>query len=535
MAADTPADREISPREPRWPWLLLGLAGVWVVLVRVPLVLNAAGHLDSDLAVDGLTLLDATQGHWRWHYPGTPFIGIGPVLLSLPQALAGGVTPATLVSGGTVAFLGLLVATFLLAWWAFGPRVAAWSLVPLACASSGAVWLSGRITGGHLVAAAWHAGAFALLVRCLRGGGRWAAFALGAWCGVGVYLDSMFVVTLAGLVVAAVGYWLAGGPTRRGLVLGVVFVAGFLAGVWPRAVGAWVDPYSCYDGQFALVTRPGVLAEHAGLLGRECLPRLICGHALPGLATAPAAATVNGVPDTTPGGTGRAGPGAWAVAAAVVALGLWAAGSLALLGRVIRAPDRAGRAVAAGLVLAAGATVAGFVVNRNIFNSDNYRYLVSLLVPGAVGFGLVIDGLWRRGTGGRIGAAVLALAFAVVMTADLKGWYAGFGWVDVRGLPVRRPVNDPVLGWLDVHPDLTWVEGGYWDVYRLAFLSGGRVRGVPLAIYPNRFPDWARRPGEPRLVLLRPMPGASAFSEAALQAGGRVVLRLRGVVGILIP
>jgi hypothetical protein len=505
------------------------------VLTRVPLVLNAAGHLDSDLAVDGLTLLDATHGHWRWHYPGTPFIGIGPVLLSLPQALAGGVTPATLVSGGTVAFLGLLAATFLLAWWAFGPRVAAWSLVPLAFASSGAVWLSGRITGGHLMAAAWHAGAFALLVRCLRGGGRWWAFALGAWCGVGVYLDSMCAVTLAGLVVAAVGSWLAGGPTRRGLVMGVVFAAGFVAGVWPRAVGAWIDPYSCYDDQFALVTRPEVIAEHAGLLARECLPRLICGHTLPDLATAPAPATVNGVPVAAAVGPGRAGPGAWAVAATVVAFGLWAAGSLALVGRIFRAPDRAGRVVAAGLVLAAGATVVGFVVNRNIFNSDNYRYLVSLLVPGALGFGLAIDGLWRQGRGGRIGAAVLAMALAVVMTADLKDWYAGFGWVDVRGLPVRRPVNDPLLGWLEVHPDLSWVEGGYWDVYRLAFLSGGRVRGVPVAIYPNRFPGWARRPGERRLLLLRPMPGASAFSEAATRAGGRVVLRLRGVVGILIP
>ena len=35
-------------------------------------------HLDSDLAVDGLTLLEATRGHWRWHYPGTPYMGIAP-------------------------------------------------------------------------------------------------------------------------------------------------------------------------------------------------------------------------------------------------------------------------------------------------------------------------------------------------------------------------------------------------------------------------------------------------------------------------
>src|SRR5687767_3092782 len=61
----------------RWPWALLLLAMAWVALARVPLILNAEAHLDSDLAVDGLTLLDATRGRWRWHYPGTPHMGIG--------------------------------------------------------------------------------------------------------------------------------------------------------------------------------------------------------------------------------------------------------------------------------------------------------------------------------------------------------------------------------------------------------------------------------------------------------------------------
>ena len=46
-------------RRPRWPWVVLGLGSFWTVLIRVPLVLNAQDHLDSDLAVDGLTLLDA--------------------------------------------------------------------------------------------------------------------------------------------------------------------------------------------------------------------------------------------------------------------------------------------------------------------------------------------------------------------------------------------------------------------------------------------------------------------------------------------
>ena len=82
--------------------MVLGLGLVWTVLIRVPLILNAEDHLDSDLAVDGLTLLDAVHGHWRWHYPGTPYMGILPMLFSYPQALVWGANPITLVSGGTV-------------------------------------------------------------------------------------------------------------------------------------------------------------------------------------------------------------------------------------------------------------------------------------------------------------------------------------------------------------------------------------------------------------------------------------------------
>ncbi len=93
------------------------------------------------------------------------------MLLSLPQALAFGANPRTLVSGGTAAYVVLMVATFLLARRAFGTSVALWGLVPLAFASTGTIWLSGRVTGGHVLAAAWHAGAFALLYG-LPGAGR---------------------------------------------------------------------------------------------------------------------------------------------------------------------------------------------------------------------------------------------------------------------------------------------------------------------------------------------------------------------------
>ena len=62
----------------------------------------------------------------------------------------------------------------------------------------------------------------------------------------------------------------------------------------------------------------------------------------------------------------------------------------------------------------------------------------------------------------------------------------------------------PRISWWQ--PDVTHVLGGYWDVYKMAFLSGGRLVGIPFPIYPNRFPGWSRGlgPGRGKLLVLHP-------------------------------
>ena len=531
MSSDDTVITAANPREPWWPWLLFGLAACWVVLIRAPLILNADRHLDSDLAVDGLTLLEATQGHWRWHYPGTPYMGIAPVLLSWPQAMLFGTSPTTLVSGGTVAYLGLLLGTFLLARSAFGHAVAAWALVPLAFASNGAVWLSGRITGGHLPAAAWHAGAFALLVPCLRRGGWPRALALGIWCGLGVSLDSMFLVTLAGLIPAAALFGLRSGATRTSLALAVVFVSGLAVGLGSGFVGARIDPHNAYEQQFGLVNRGDVLLAHADILVRKCLPRLFAGHQLPDLETDPSVAELSMPFYDRP--TGQ--KGLLPYAATALGLGLWAAAMIRLAAASLFSGDATMRAVTFGLLVSGIATAAAFVTNRNIFNSDNYRYLVTLLVAWAIGFGLLMNWLCQRGSGGRILAALVTIALAVVMTEDLARWYHGFGWLDSSYRPVHNQVDDPILKWLEGEPAIEWIEGGYWDVYRLCFLSSGRLRGAPFPIYPNRFPEWRPSSGAGRAVVVRATPEGAAFRESALRAGGRIAGRARGATLIVLP
>ena len=48
-------------------------------------------------------------------------------------------------------------------------------------------------------------------------------------------------------------------------------------------------------------------------------------------------------------------------------------------------------------------------MNRNIFNSDNYRYLIFLLTPWSLGFGLSMRDLAGGGRRGRLAACLVAV------------------------------------------------------------------------------------------------------------------------------
>ena len=505
---------------------MLSLALVWVVVLRVPLVLNARAHLDSDLAVDGLVLAEAMQGRFRWHYPGTPFIGSVPVLLSAGPALVGGVTPGSLVAGGVIASGLLVAATFWLNWRAFGTSVAVWGLIPLTFASTGAIWLSGRITGGHLLTAVWFAGSFALLAEGWRRGRgwKWAAL-LGVWSGLGLSLDSMFAAAGVGLgaAVAIGGWWGMARPrSARGAVASsLAFAIGAGLGVAPRFIGAAVDPYDCYGSQFRPVFGyETVVDRNLWHLLFDCEPRLIAGHRLPGMEIDPTRLPDGSRP------AARESVGYLLPAVTVMSLGLFAWGLLRLLKG--GGGDLRSQAIAWGLSVASLVIVAGFLVAPNIENSDNYRYLVFLLVPWSSGFGLLFARWWAGGKVARGMALVLGVTFAGLMTADVSRWYGRLGWVDGSGWrPVQVVPTDPALAWLRDHPEVSAIFGDYWDVYRLSFLTSGRVVGVPLPIYPNRFPEVARRfpGGRPGtlVAIVGPKSHSFEFRDQALRQGGREI------------
>lgn len=461
--------------------LIAGLA--WTLLLRVPVVTNARRHLDSDLAVDGLTLIDALAGNWRWHYPGTPHMGSAQLLLSYVQARVWGPTPEALVSGGLVAWALVVLACFALAYEGWGPRIAAFSLVPLVFGSTGLIWLSGRITGGHLMTLAWHAGALLGLLACLRRARAPRYAALGLWCGLGVWLDAMFAFTLLALLPPLLFHRPTAGPFGRKLAQLLLFAAMIAVGALPKLAGRVADPYDAYNEQFAPVTRIDLLAGHARMLGAECLPRLVAGHRLPD------ARQYLGVRGRVSRPHPLDQPTAWiAVGSFVLAIG-------ALLVHVARPGDPAGRQVAGASLVSALLVTLAFVVNRNIYDSDNYRYLIYWCVPWALGFGLLIDGLVRARGARRLLGLALAASLAGFQTIDTALWYRQNDWVDRFLQPVRPMARAMGHGpeSFPEYPGITHVFGPYWDVYRLSFLTGARVVAIPTPQYPDRFPGWSRR------------------------------------------
>jgi hypothetical protein len=344
----------------------------------------------------------------------------------------------------------------------------------------------------------------------------------------------MFAITLAGLLPAAIWGWWASGASRGGLQSALFFLLAFLAGAWPREVGRRIECHDAYQEQFRPILERDVLIGHARILGLDCLPRLVVGHRLFGLQADPDPRALAG-----PGPSSRKRdehPAAAVVTAVGLALFLASFIALAASASASRL-SVAGAAVCRGLLISSAAVVIGFVLNGKIFNSDNYRYLVTLLVPWSLGFGLALHGLARRGRGGLAAAWLCSLVLAGLMTVDAVRWYAGLGWIDATGRPVRIPLDDPVLAWLDAHREVDALYGDYWDVYRLAFLSGGRVRGVPLPVFPDRFPEWSRDlpGGRPEILVVRGTREGYFYYQSALKAGGRVLLRTRGLAIVSWP
>ena len=483
-------------------------------LIRWPMMVYAYKHLDSDLAVDGLTLRDFVQnGNWRWHYPGTPHIGTLPVLISLPAVALWGEGPASLVFAGIAANILLILAIYLLVNRAYGTVPAILASLVLAAGGLGQVWLSARVTGGHLLSAAWLAWAWLFWTHLIdtKSLKSWAG--LGLFCAIGIWIDSIFLLGIAGLGLSSViisWQFRSTIPIKRRSIQALVFTAFLPIGPLISKLG---DGVNVYGSQFEITTDPSALKEHARILLVECLPRLIIGRTLK-----------TGSPEISMTHLKPADylSSNYALAMvltmmAVLFIMTW----LKLISPLTSKkssktssdslPDWV-NALWYGLTFTALLTLSAFELNKNIFNADNYRYLVPLIPLLGMTYGLLSSaGPMFRQRRFLLILLTLILAIDVHFWQQVNGFYPSLQTNTDKKLEtytnkdVVSLLTDPQPGPLPAITDT--FEADYWETYRALYLAQRPISmGKPFGFFPNRFPN--ESPPNPRFVLITNSPAS---------------------------
>ena len=494
--------------------LALTLIILAAFLIRWPMMVYAYKHLDSDLAVDGLTLRDFVQnGNWRWHYPGTPHIGTLPVLISLPAVALWGEGPASLVFAGIAANILLILAIYLLVNRAYGRVSAIRASLVLAAGGLGQVWLSARVTGGHLLSAAWLAWAWLLWTHLIdtKSLKSWAG--LGLFCAIGIWIDSIFLLGIAGLGLSSVimAWQLRSTiPIKRRSIQALVFTTFLPIGPLISKLG---DGVNVYGSQFEITTDPSALKEHARILLVECLPRLIIGRTLK-----------TGSPEISMTHLKPADylSSNYALAMvltmmAVLFIMTW----LKLISPLTSKkssktssdslPDWV-NALWYGLTFTALLTLSAFELNKNIFNADNYRYLVPLIPLLGMTYGLFSSaGPMLRQRRFLLILLTLMLALDVHFWQQTNGFYPSLQTKTDKKLEtytikdVVSLLTDPQPGSLPAITDT--FEADYWETYRALYLAQKPISmGKPFGFFPNRFPN--ESPPNPRFVLITNSPAS---------------------------
>ena len=494
--------------------LALTLIILAAFLIRWPMMVYAYKHLDSDLAVDGLTLRDFVQnGNWRWHYPGTPHIGTLPVLISLPAVALWGEGPASLVFAGIAANILLILAIYLLVNRAYGRVSAILASLVLAAGGLGQVWLSARVTGGHLLSAAWLAWAWLLWTHLIdtKSLKSWAG--LGLFCAIGIWIDSIFLLGIAGLGLSSVimAWQLRSTiPIKRRSIQALVFTTFLPIGPLISKLG---DGVNVYGSQFEITTDPSALKEHARILLVECLPRLIIGRTLK-----------TGSPEISMTHLKPADylSSNYALAMvltmmAVLFIMTW----LKLISPLTSKkssktssdslPDWV-NALWYGLTFTALLTLSACELNKNIFNADNYRYLVPLIPLLGMTYGLFSSaGPMLRQRRFLLILLTLMLALDVHFWQQTNGFYPSLQTKTDKKLEtytikdVVSLLTDPQPGSLPAITDT--FEADYWETYRALYLAQKPISmGKPFGFFPNRFPN--ESPPNPRFVLITNSPAS---------------------------
>lgn len=494
--------------------LALTLIILAAFVIRWPMMVYAYKHLDSDLAVDGLTLRDFVQnGNWRWHYPGTPHIGTLPVLISLPAVALWGEGPASLVFAGIAANILLIIAIYLIVYRAYGRVSAILASLVLAAGGLGQVWLSARVTGGHLLSAAWLAWSWLLWSYLIHKHTLKPWISLGFFCAIGIWIDSIFLIGIAGLGLSSlIMAWRDRStiPIKRRSIQALVFTTFLPIGPLISRLG---DGVNVYGSQFEITTDSSALKEHARILLVECIPRLIIGRTLK--TGSPEIAMTHLKPADYLSSNYALVMVLTMMAVLVLMTWLKLVSPLTNKKSSKTSSDPPPDWVTPlwyRLTFTALLTLSAFELNKNIFNADNYRYLVPLIPLLGMTYGYFSsNGLMLRQRHFLLILLTFLLALDVHFWQQANGFHPLFHTVTDKK-PEPSPSKDVVSLLTDSQPGplpaiTDTFEADYWETYRALYLAQKPIsKGKPFGFFPNRFPN--ESPPNPRFVLITNSPAS---------------------------
>lgn len=461
--------------------LLLLLFGVLALVVRWPVLANAARAFTSDEAVQALVVLRMFEhGELRFAPWDQSYIGLVEGLLAVPWTWLLGFRPLAFKLAAVCGLWLLLVAVFLLGRRLAGTTEGLLAALLLVAFSPQVVLWSTLAAGGYMLIVAWGTIALLLLPRV---DGRQSSAGYGLFLGVGLFTYELFLVYLALLTPLAARFAIGflrrpgvdGPGSRERAVRGALFLCGFAVG-WSHKLAALALDSVGSSGPAYGFASPGRVLDNLRLFGR-CLPALI------GINPA-------GDPEVA-GATGIGGGlGATVVGAAIVVL-LLVAWTTELVRRrhdlvellfLRPGPVR----LEALLVLLVPLTCAAFVLSGNPADVLSNRYLLPILTSLPLFVASLLTRVWRWH---RAAASLLLVALLASQLVATVGWYRSQGYL-AAGLDLRREPHplEAVLDRLEER-GIQGAYGTYWTSYVATFLRHERFVVAPYDDW-NRFPPY---------------------------------------------
>ncbi|MFH0952894.1 MAG: glycosyltransferase family 39 protein [Verrucomicrobiota bacterium] len=448
--------------------LFVLLLVVLAIGLRVPLMANADGLMDSDAAFNALSVKHLLRGDaFFLYYPGQDYQGITEGVLGVLLTRWFGWSSLAYHSSSLLFYLAYVVTIYLLTREAFGRSPAAMAACLAAFAAPFVLKHSMTALGGHVFVPLAGALMAWFLFRYESSRRPSWLYGLALTAGLSYYTYKLSAVVIAPafvyLAYRSAVTWRSGARVRRAMIAG--FAIWLLVGLTPLIAARLCCPPTSRPVAVG-VAKPAQRSSNCTMLWRQALPDVL-GYA-------------------TPRRLPRRPADRFAATAVPRFLGaVYGAAFVYLLVRIVRReaglllfPKGGVPSREATLLLFLASPLVAFCLSNYVTDRNSARYLLPVYVafPPLIAFAL--SRLARLRLRVLAWAVVLALCFANVWGGIVFCRKSGFlskrGWSVVRVSPAPREAARYLLD-----QGVTRAYGSYWIAYLMTFLTDERLIVAP--------------------------------------------------------